>query len=175
MQNTDHLILHFFLCKVQTTQSNMFKYLKQKTIRMQMVSLITPNSWEQKRAPAECSIKYADESHLYFEGHINQFCFGTQENFWFVNCILVCICLKCFYWDSNCWEKFNLWCNINSLCLTHHWSWQQHLNITGMFLPLRCFLPLPLKKATFFLLISPPPTLSWAYYRSIIVEMWMCV
>ena len=21
-----------------------------------------------------------------------------------------------------------LWCNINSLCLRHHWSWQQHLN-----------------------------------------------
>ena len=117
MQNTDQMILHFFLCKVQTTQSNMFKYLKQKTIRMQMVSLITQKSLEQKHAPSECSIKYADGR---FEGHINPICVWTIYFFRFVWNVSIEIQIAR--------KNLILLCNINSLCLTHHQSWQQHLN-----------------------------------------------
>ena len=89
-----------------------------------MVSLITQKSLEQKHAPAEWSIKYADGR---FEGHINWICVW---NIYFPR----------FVWNVSieiqiAWKNLILLCNINSLCLTHHQSWQQHLNKTLQFSP----------------------------------------
>ena len=126
MQNNDQMILHFFLCKVQTTQSNMFKYLKQKTIRMQMVSLITQKSLEQKHAPAECSsnMQMANLKDI----QIKSMLVFVIKNIWNDNLIILVFVLNVSIEIQIAMKNLILWCNINSLCLRHHWSWQQHLN-----------------------------------------------